>query len=79
MKDKVESRNVTKFKVFCYPLQVTPHLSITRAPHSLVISQKSFLSRDSEIVWFEVAESISCLTEVHSCSGRTRMKREKER
>jgi len=28
--------------VFCYPLQVTPHLSITRAPHALVISQERF-------------------------------------
>lgn len=28
--------------MFCYPLQVTPHLSITRAPHALVISQERF-------------------------------------
>jgi hypothetical protein len=45
--------------VLCYPLQVTPHLSITQAPHALVISQKSSLSRGSEIVWFEPAESFS--------------------
>lgn len=61
MKNEVTSRNVTKFKVFCYPLQVTPHLSITRAPHALVISQESFPSRGSEIVWIELAESIRLL------------------